>query len=284
MGVVKSDGAAREAGRASDPGGDGMMGSIAAIDEQSIGPIVGVALHAAHRVSSDLAPMLALDEPTRLREEDPYTELWACAGDVRVIALRSRFEVDLNRSRDRSVYAGPEHAWGLSVWHEPPPDHVVERAHTLHDRFYHRLRILLDDLAQRFGHFVVLDVHSYNHRRGGPAAAPEDPKANPEVNVGTGSMEREFWAPIVDCFVETLSRQNFFGRTLDVRENVRFKGGYLPRWVHANYPRVGCALALEFKKFYMDEWTGRADPDVVTEVGRVLLHATSAVRACLRRM
>jgi hypothetical protein len=69
-----------------------------------------------------------------------------------------------------------------------------------------------------------------------------------------------------------------------VRENVRFKGGYLPRWVHANYPRVGCALALEFKKFYMDEWTGRADPDVVTEVGRVLLHATSAVRACLRRM
>jgi len=281
---MKSDGASREAGRTDGPRGDGWMGSIVAIDEQSVGPIVGVALHAAHRVSPDLAAHLALDEKTRLREEDPYTELWACAGDVRIIALRSRFEVDLNRPRERAVYGGPEHAWGLNVWREAPPDFIVERARSLHDRFYETLRGVLDDVAQRFGRFVVLDVHSYNHRRGGPGCAPEDPQANPEVNVGTGTMDRELWAPVVDCFVTTLARERFFGRTLDVRENVRFKGGYLPRWVHATYPGVGCALALEFKKFYMDEWTGCADPDVVTEVGRVLSRATSAVRRCLARM
>lgn len=257
------------------------MGIIAAIEEQSIGPVVGVALHAAHRISPDVAPMLALDEPTRLREEDPYTELWACAGDVRVIAVRSRFEVDLNRSRERAMYLGPEHAWGLSVWRNQPPAHVVERARALHDRFYGELRTLLDDVAARFGRFVVLDIHSYNHRRGGPHSAPEDPADNPEVNVGTGSMDREFWAPVVDSFIETLSQESFFGRRLDVRENVRFKGGYLARWVHANYPRRGCALALEWKKFYMDEWTGRADPDVVIEIGRVLSRAVAAVRRSL---
>ncbi|MDQ3079598.1 MAG: N-formylglutamate amidohydrolase, partial [Pseudomonadota bacterium] len=26
------------------------------------------------------------------------------------------------------------------------------------------------------------------------------------------------------------------------------------------YPGVGCAIALEFKKFFMDEWTGEPDP------------------------
>jgi len=46
---------------------------------------------------------------------------------------------------------------------------------------------------------------------------------------------------------------------LDVRENVRFKGGYLTQWVHERYPDRGCALAVELKKVYMDEWTGQPD-------------------------
>jgi hypothetical protein len=33
-------------------------------------------------------------------------------------------------------------------------------------------------------------------------------------------------------------------------------GRGFPRFVHEHFPRTGCALAIEFKKFFMDEWTG----------------------------
>ena len=38
-----------------------------------------------------------------------------------------------------------------------------------------------------------------------------------------------------------------------------FEGRNLAWWVHDRYPRVGCVLALEFKKTFMDEWTGELD-------------------------
>jgi N-formylglutamate deformylase len=40
---------------------------------------------------------------------------------------------------------------------------------------------------------------------------------------------------------------------------VRFRGGRLSRWIHETFPETGCALAIEFKKFFMDEWTGEVD-------------------------
>jgi N-formylglutamate deformylase len=48
---------------------------------------------------------------------------------------------------------------------------------------------------------------------------------------------------------------------LDARENVAFEGRNLAWWVHDRYPRVGCVLALEFKKTFMDEWTGELHAD-----------------------
>ena len=53
---------------------------------------------------------------------------------------------------------------------------------------------------------------------------------------------------------------DFNGRRLDVRENVAFQGkGEQTRFVHQRYPGQGCAIALEFKKFFMDEWSGEPD-------------------------
>jgi hypothetical protein len=106
---------------------------------------------------------------------------------------------------------------------------------------------------------VVLDLHTYNHRRGGPAAAYDDPAANPEINLGTGTMSRPQWAPVVNRFLDDLRRFRYCNRSLDVRENVRFRGGHLPQWVHTEYPDTVCALAVEVKKFFMDEWTGTRD-------------------------
>jgi N-formylglutamate amidohydrolase len=178
---------------------------------------------------------------------------------------RSRFEVDLNRPRHRSVYESADAAWGLEVWREPLTDEQAERSRRLHDAFYAQLRGVLDDLAAR-GPFVLLDVHSYNHRREGPTAPPAPAHANPEVNIGSKTLDRDRWGHVVERFMADLREQHVAGHQLDVAENVRFRGGHLCAWVHETYPTTGCALAVELKKVFMDEWTGRPDHQHLDEL------------------
>ncbi len=183
---------------------------------------------------------------------------------------RSRFEVDINRDRDNAVYQSPDDCWGLEVWqNETLPDDAAERSRELHDQFYAALAQRLDEVAAR-GPFVVYDVHSYNHRRNGADAEPEPQEDNPTVNVGTGSLNRDRWGGVVDAFMESLASADVQGEKLDVRENVKFKGAQLCRWVHERYPETGVALALEFKKTYMDEWTGEPDADRISALSVAL--------------
>jgi hypothetical protein len=63
-----------------------------------------------------------------------------------------------------------------------------------------------------------------------------------------------------------LGEQVVAGHPLEVAENVRFKGGYLCEWVHERYAGTGCALAVELKKVFMDEWTGKVDEQHVDEL------------------
>ena len=72
-------------------------------------------------------------------------------------------------------------------------------------------------------------------------------------------MGREEWAPLIDRFISDLKSFDFFGRQLDVRENVKFVGRGLPTWTHTTFPDSGCTLSVEIKKFFMDEWTGVLD-------------------------
>ena len=227
---------------------------------QGHSPLVATAIHNGHALRTEVAEIVALSRSERLREEDPFTGQWTSLTDTRLIGLRSRFEVDLNRPREKAVYLEPEDAWGLQVWQERPPKEVVSRSLLQYDAFYAEARRLFLELQRNFGRFVVFDLHTYNNRRQGPRGPAADPELNPEVNVGTGSMDRERWAPIVDRFIADLRAFDFLGRQLDVRENIKFQGGYFPRWTHANFPDSACVLAIEFKKFFMDEWTGQLDP------------------------
>jgi N-formylglutamate deformylase len=221
-------------------------------------PIVATAIHAGHDVRPDVAAHLALDDGTRRREEDPFTDRVTAAGSRSVVAHRSRFEVDLNRPRESAVYTTPDTAWGLEVWDEPLTARDIDGSLAIHDAFYGALAVHLDELA-RTGPFVVLDVHSYNHRRDGAGAPSAPAEENPEINVGTGSLDRDRWGDLVDRFMQHLGGESVRGHRLDVRENVRFKGGHLSAWVHERYAGTGCALALELKKVFMDEWTGVPD-------------------------
>lgn len=232
-------------------------------------PVVATAIHAGHGLRSDVARALELPEDVRLREEDPATDRFAIAGCTQVTVRHSRFEVDLNRPREGAVYSGPDEAWGLDPWGGEPPAEVEAESLEEYDAFYASMESLLGQMEERWGRFVVLDLHSYNWRREGPDD-PGDPVANPEMNVGTGGLDRERWRPVIDRFMADLAREGLFGRSLDVRENVRFRGGHFPRWVAATFPESACPLAIEVRKIYMDEWTGELHEAVVREIGRAL--------------
>ncbi len=223
------------------------------------GPILACALHAGRRIESDLEPFLAVDDATRLREEDPFTDRFASVVPATIVANHSRFEFDLNRPPETAVYLEPEDAWGIRTWSDPPTDALLARSRARHAAFFAAIQERCEQMVRAHGRFLILDLHSYNHRRGGPNAPFDDPEANPEVNLGTGTMERSRWAGLVDRFVAELSQGTRATGPIDVRENVKFRGGYMGKFVHARFPETGCVLSIEFKKTFMDEWTGAPD-------------------------
>jgi N-formylglutamate amidohydrolase len=233
-------------------------------------PILVTAIHDGHTVRDELHPWLRLDETARLREEDPYTGCWAMMFPSHVVGLHSRFEVDLNRPRDKAVYRTPDDAWGLDVWSPDLPKSQIASSLGQYDWFYARMKRTLDALVNKHGQVVVLDIHSYNHQRGGPGAGVADPDANPEINVGTGTMDRARWGKVVDQFIADLSDVSVEGRQFDVRENVRFQGGQFPRWIHETWPHSVVALAVEVKKFFMNEWSGELNQFEFLAVGEAL--------------
>ncbi|MFO1464031.1 MAG: N-formylglutamate amidohydrolase [bacterium] len=248
------------------------------------GPLVASAIHDGHQLRPEVAEGIALSELERLREEDPFTSLWTEVAPQRIRVYRSRFEVDLNRPRAQAVYLRPEDAWGLRVWREEPAESLLTASLVEYDAFYAGVEARLRELVRRHGRFVLFDIHSYNHRRGGPEATPEDPEENPEVNVGTGSLDRVRWGSLVDRFIADLRAADCLGAALDVRENVKFFGGNFPRWVHRTFPETGCALALEFKKIFMDEWSGAPDRARIEAIRAALAATVPGVLAELEKM
>jgi hypothetical protein len=236
------------------------------------GQLVATSIHAGHGLRPEIAEAMKLSDSDRFREEDPYTDVIASAVESRMVTHRSRFEVDLNRPRREAVYRSPEDAWELDIWRDGTlPEEAWLGSLAEWDEVYAALEARLDQVAAR-GPFVLLDVHSYNHRRDGVDAHPEPAAENPEVNVGTGSVDRSRFGSLVDRFVEEIAGPEL-GDRVDARENVKFEGRQLAWWVHDRYPRVGCVLALEFKKVFMDEWTGAPDRGAV-ERARANLAAT----------
>ena len=77
---------------------------------------------------------------------------------------------------------------------------------------------------------------------------------------------RERWADVVGTAIDTLAEFDYLGRRLDVRENVKFRGRHLAQWIHERYPRQACVLSIEFKKFFMDEWTGVGDVEQIQAI------------------
>jgi hypothetical protein len=246
-------------------------------------PILATAIHNGHAVRADVEALMAISADGRLREEDPFTEFVIRDVPNRIAVHRSRFEVDLNRPRDAAVYLSSEQAWGLDLWRRKLPADEIGRSLEVHDEYYAMLRQVLQGIEKSHGRFVVLDIHSYNHRRDGPNAAASEPTGAPEINIGTFSMDRKRWSHVVDPFMNALEAFEFCGRHVDVRENIAFEGrGEQTRFIHEAFPETGCAIAVEFKKFFMDEWTGLPDREALVAMRTMLRSTLPVLEASLR--
>lgn len=248
------------------------------------GPIVAAAIHDGHELRKEVSDIMKLSDNDRLREEDPFTGKWTTIGNTQIIATHSRFEVDLNRPREKAVYQKPEDAWGLDIWENSPSQELVSRSLSEYDAFYKEVFQIFGDLEKQFGHFVVFDLHTYNYRREGINGEAADPNANPEVNIGTGTMERAKWGNLIDRFIADLHNFDYFKRKLDVRENIKFKGGQFPRWIHQTFPNSACAISVEFKKFFMNEWTGVPDIQQLEKISLSLQATIPGVLEELKRI
>ncbi|MCZ7454629.1 N-formylglutamate amidohydrolase [Rhizobium rhizogenes] len=245
-------------------------------------PVIGTAIHDGHFIRPEMAGLMALSAEQRLREEDPFTGEMISGLTNRLVVHHSRFEIDLNRAADQAIYLTPEQSWGLEVWKEEPAEEALRQSLDFHADYYAMLEAALSAVERRHGAFVVLDVHSYNHRRQG-AAAPATAQAEaPDINIGTFSMDRSRWSDVVSAVGHHFASATIGGRRLDVRENVAFQGkGEQTRFIHEQFAENGCAIAIEFKKFFMDEWTGRPDTRVISDIRDTIAALQPVLEKCL---
>lgn len=237
------------------------------------------AIHAGAAMRPELEAICNLTPTERLREEDPFTNQWTTIADNRIVGLRSRFEVDLNRSREKAIYRVPEDCWGLDVWNTPLPDDEVGKSLAAYDDFYDIAAALVERMLERHPHVMIYDLHSYNHQRQGPGI-DDDPAGAPEINLGTAHIDHALWGPVLLVLRAALLKGPD-GRTYDVRDNVKFKGGYFSQWLNERFgPRV-CPVAIEFKKTFMNEWTGKPDQQAIDRIHALL---TTTIIPVMRAM
>jgi len=101
-------------------------------------PILATAIHNGHYIDENLLKYIKIDDNQRLREEDPFTADFIKYFENKLIVYRSRFQVDLNRSKEQSIYKKSENAWGLDIWKELPPKKLLEKSIFIYEMFYNR--------------------------------------------------------------------------------------------------------------------------------------------------
>lgn len=229
------------------------------------------AIHAGHRLRPDLVPKLTVSEADRLREEDPHTERFTASFPIRIVGRCSRFEFDINREKETAVYQRPDMAWGLDVLKQPLEAADLEIAWAKYDEFHDLMDIVVQYLLEQHPFGVLFDFHSYNFLREHRRPWWEDDK--PVINLGTGPVNTARFRPLLDEIGDRFSAITLHGRTVTFGENVVFKGGHLSRRLSGEHFDRLLVLAVEFKKAFMDEWSGVVDTgaldDLVAQVTRV---------------
>jgi len=233
-------------------------------------PVLALAIHHGHQVPPALARFTSISDIDRYREEDPYTGQFAQYFPNHIIVETSRFAVDLNRRREQCVYLEPEDAWGLKTRNSELPEALYDDLLASYDDWYNTLVYQIERLLNLHPFLIVLDLHSFNHRRGGPDAEPDPQSENPDIILGRSNMPQNLY-PLVEDLRKNLDGKKFGNYSLDVRTDVKFPGGRLPRFLHERFPDRLICPAIEFKKIFMNEWSGKLNPVALCEIRKVFM-------------
>ena len=245
-------------------------------------PVLCTAVHAGHHINKDLLSHCQLPRVDRLREEDPLTNLFILNKENFFFSLTSRFEVDLNRPKEQAFYRDPEDAWGLDIWKKLPSDELISRSLEKHRLFYQGMKDWIEELIDKFGKIIVLDVHSYNHRRDGANKKPADSTLNPDIDLGITTADEAIFGDLISAIEKSLKTSKLKGNEPSVGKNIRFPdGGEWPEWIYRNYPKDVCTITLEYKKFYIDEWSGMADMEFVNDIRKGICSAIEEAKEIL---
>ncbi len=219
---------------------------------------VCTAIHNGHRLRPGLLENCALEDLQRLREEDPWTADVVENMPITLVANDSRYEYDLNRPPETSVY---EEAWGQAVWNKPLSDAEKTISVAKHDTFYTVLGALYEKLESLHPHVLVYDIHSYNCKRPGMGDVPL-------FNIGTEQLDTQRWQATIDQWVEQLGGIQLPGVEVRAAINEVFYGrGYQATFVGKRC-RNTLVLPTELKKAFMDELSGEPLPDVLEVLHR----------------
>jgi N-formylglutamate amidohydrolase len=253
-----------------------MIRSFVELLDESV-PVLALAIHNGHEMHPELLANCGISEADRLREEDPFTDVFTNAFANKIIVYTSRFTVDLNRNPDKAVYQTPEDCWGLPARINPISEELLAELKQSYNEWYSLLTYTVKRLLKKHPFLLILDLHSFNHRRKGADAEPDPQLENPDIILGRNNMPLSYY-PFVECLRSQLDKKEIDSHTLDCRIDVKFTGGYVSRWLHHSFPNQVLCPAVEFKKIFMDEWSGLLDKGFQTKLSNVFFNSVEICR------
>jgi len=239
------------------------MGS-ALLRFQDYKPMMGLAIHAGHRVREELLMKMDIEELDRLYEEDEFVEKFIADFPLQMIALDSRYEYDINRKKKESVYLKPFQSWGKKVWLNPPTKAELEISYQKREEFHELLDFFVEEIEKMFGRALIFDVHSYNFRR---PTYQNRVNSLPLFNLATSPGDQKKHGDLIDFVIKKLSEAQLEGvDNVVVKQNDIFvKDGEVALNITAKHPS-SFVLPIEVKKIYMDENSGEPKPKIIDQL------------------
>jgi uncharacterized protein (TIGR02421 family) len=218
-------------------------------------PYCCFAIHSGSKLQNGLNSKVLLNEYERWYEEYPFTDSFIKSLPITLIANDSRFEYDLNRSPENSIYT---EAWGKKVWKIPLTPQEKKSSLKKHENFYKVVSALIGKIQTKFNSCVVYDIHSYNYKRWD--------REVPLFNIGTINIDRTKFSDCIENWKEELNKIKLNDIQTTVAENDVFKGeGYLLKFITQNFKNT-LVLATEIKKVYCNELNGDSYPKIIRQL------------------
>lgn len=219
-------------------------------------PYICAAVHDGHQFRRSLWDNCLHTEYERWYEEDPCTRAMVVSHPIVIAGCDSRFEYDLNRPPDGSVYSD---AWGKQLWKKPLSAKEYDISLQKHSAFYKVVHELLYSVEKKYGKAIVFDMHSYNWKRWD--------RQVPTWNLGTSNIDNGRYGSMVTSWQTKLGGMNLpHAIKSDCKINDTFQGnGFFLKYITTTFKNT-LVLATEIAKVYCDELSGIIYPEVVHAV------------------